>query len=415
MELTIVQNCPSCGAGIEVNEDDRLLRCAYCDVNNYRIDHVGARYLLPWKLPTTVDEQNLIFIPYLRFKGSIFFVQNQEIKHKIVDTTRLGVKDNSFPVSLGVRPQAMKVASVLSSQDGRFLQQNVPTKSLFVQAARIMDLFRKKENKITHHRAFIGETLSRIYLPIYQKNDTLFDAVDGRRLGSASLLEKYRGKSCSAKISWEPQYVSTLCPECGGLLSGRRDSLVLQCSNCRSLWQEIKRRFFPVKWMIVPSTNRYSVYLPFWRVHFSTTGVELKTLGDFLRYTNQPVIINSGLDQKSLCFIIPAFKVNSKAFLQIATQLTLSQLKLPPGDTLRVYHAYPVTLNQKEAMESVKSILASCSVDRRKVFLDLPRLRVEKENSLLVYLPFEKHPHDFIQEHTGATIQTAAMKYGRSL
>lgn len=72
MDVTIEQSCPSCGAPIVLSEDDRLIRCTYCDVQNYKISSAGNRYILPTKLPNHIKDDQLIFAPYLRFKGSIF-------------------------------------------------------------------------------------------------------------------------------------------------------------------------------------------------------------------------------------------------------------------------------------------------------------------------------------------------------
>jgi hypothetical protein len=147
MDVTIEQSCPSCGASIVLSEDDRLIQCAYCDVHNYKTGSVGSRYVLPAKLPDHLEDKQLIFAPYLRFKGSIFYVQDKEVRHKIVDTTRLGLDNKHLPVSLGLRPQAMKIKPVGSSTSGSFILQSIPTKTVFAHAAMVLDLFKEKNKK----------------------------------------------------------------------------------------------------------------------------------------------------------------------------------------------------------------------------------------------------------------------------
>lgn len=415
MDVTIEQSCPSCGASIVLNEDDKLVQCAFCDVHNYKIGSVGSRYVLPAKLPDHLEEDQLIFAPYLRFKGSIFYVQDDEVKHKIVDTTRLGLDSQQLPVSLGLRPQAMKIKPVVSSTRGAFILQSIPTKTVFSYAARIMDLFSERNKNNTYHRAFIGETLSRIYQPCYMQDDQLYDAVSNRVVGHRSKLEKHLHKTCSSKVSWEPQFITTICPRCGGLLSGERDSMVLQCRNCESLWQEHKQKFIPVDWKVVASNDRGARYLPFWRITFDTTGYVLKSFGDFLRFTNQPLVAMQKYDTQALVFWIPAFKINPKAFLQIASQLTVSQARIPQGENGRVTNRYPVTLDRVEALQAIKSVLANSTLNKEKRLSLLPKIRLGEFRCMLTYLPFVAQTHDLVQEHTLTAIQAAAIRYGRAL
>ena len=415
MDVTIEQSCPSCGASIVLQEDDRLIKCTFCDVNNYRIETVGSRYLLPFVLSDQLREKDLIFAPYLRFKGSIFYVRGQEVEHKIVDATRLGVDNEVLPVSLGLRPQAMKIKPVVSSILGKFILQSIPTKTIFASAAMIVDLFSDRTQIKSYHQAFIGETLSRIYQPCYVKDDLLYDAVTNRVVGSSEPILKNMDRTCSSKVSWEPQFITTICPGCGGLLAGDRDSMVLQCRNCESLWQEHKRKFIPVDWTVVSSNESSARFLPFWKITFSTNGHKLKSFGDFLRFTNQPLVVSKHYDMQPLVFWIPAFKINPKAFLQIASQLTVAQGRIPSGEKKRISNGYPVTLDRNEALQAIKSVLASTTLCREKRFSLLPELYVAESRCELTFLPFVAQTHDLVQEHTFATVQTAAIRYGRSL
>jgi hypothetical protein len=415
MDLTIEQSCPSCGASIVLLEDDRLIRCAYCDVNNYRLESFTSRYLLPSKQPDNISPSQLFFAPYLRFKGTVFYVREGEVRHTILDTTRLGIEEEKLPATLGLRPQAMKLLPVVASTEGTFFQQTLPTNSAFTHAAQVSDLFRDNCGKDIYHRAFIGETLSRIYQPCYLHEGVVYDAVLNRPIGLGEWLERHRDKTCSAKIGWEPKFISTICPECSGLLDGERDSLVLHCRNCESLWQENGNRFQPLAWQVVGSAERSAQYLPFWRVTFSTSGQVMKSFGDYLRFTNQPVVVDTQYDFAPLAFWVPAFKLNPKAFLQVAAQLTVSQWRIPSGNRWRLTNDHPVTLNQKEAVQAIKSILAVTTLNKSNRLPLLPEMTVVDAQCQLIFLPFIKQPHDYIQEHTSATVLAAALRFGRTL
>jgi hypothetical protein len=371
--------------------------------------------MLPSKHPEHISPVQLFYIPYFRFKGTIFYVRENEVGHKLIDTTRLGIDEEKLPVSLGLRPQAMKLLPVVSTMEGAFIQQTVPTKTAFSHAAMVTELFSGKSDKAIYHRAFIGETLSRIYQPCYTHDGIIYDAVVNKPLGAEKWLDGHRAQSCSSKSSWEPQFISTICPECSGLLDGESDSLVLHCRNCKSLWQENAKKFKPLSWKVVESEDRSAQYLPFWQITFSTMGVALQSFGDYLRFTNQPVVVDTRFDALPLAFWIPAFKLNPKAFLQVASQLTISQRRIPAGDGRRPVNDHPVTLGQGEAVQAIKSVLAATTLSKSKKLPLLAQMTVVSTQCALIYLPFIKHPNDSIQEHTRATILGAALRFGRKL
>jgi len=373
------------------------------------------RFVLPWSLPNNIPERNLFFIPYLRFKGAVLWASNDGFRHKLIDITQLEVDSSNLPMSLRLRPQAMKVKPIVVNMGGRFLGQTVKVETVFSRAPKIADLFSKKKTSNLYHQAFIGESLSRIYQPCYICENKLFDGVDNRVLGTAIFFKTFEEKSFAGKKSWEPQFITTICPECGDFLAGERDSLALHCSNCETLWQEQGGKFTPVIWSVVLSGSRAARYLPFWKITFQTTGKVLKSLGDFLRLTNQPVIVRREHDEMKLAFWFPAFKINPKTFLQVASQLTTTQLRIPEGEKGRFGEVYPVTLPWKEAFQSIKSVLAVSALNKKKLYPFLPKIKVASARYSLTYLPFTVHTHDLVQEHTRVTLMTAALKYGRKL
>ncbi len=415
MDLTIDQNCPSCGAPLVVVEDDRLVQCPYCDVGNYRLDGGAGRYLLRASPPARISSTDLFFVPYLRFKGSVYYVGAGEVGHKIVDTTRIGIEEKALPPSLGLRPQAMQLMPVVASVPGAFVRQTVPTKTAFAHAAMVTGLLSGKGDMPIYHQAFIGETLSRIYQPCYVDAGMVHDAVDNRILGLGSIFDKHRVSTDSSKVSWEPQFISTICPECGGLLAGERDCLVLRCRNCQVLWREQNKKFLPQAWLVVPSAEPAARYLPFWRLTFSTGGRVLKSFGDYLRFTNQPVVVDTRFDSAPLSFWIPAFKLNPKIFLQVAAQFTVSQGRIPAGGRRQVVSDHPVTLSGEEAGQAIKSVLAATTLNKGTRLPLLPEMTILVNRCELLYLPFVPQTHDYVQEHTLTAIPAAAIRFGRTL
>ena len=373
------------------------------------------RFVLPWSLPPEIDERELLFVPYLRFKGAVLYVSGTEFKHKLIDTTQLGMDQPGLPPSLGLRPQAMKVKPVVADMAGRFLEQTLDIKTVFSQAVKIALLFSKKKNSNLYHRAFIGESISKIYQPYYIHKEKIFDAVDNTSIGSSIYFETYEGKNFSSRKVWEPRFISTICPGCGGPLEGEQDSLALHCTNCETFWQELGGKFKPLQWSVVSSSAGTAKFLPFWKINFKTTVPVLESFGDFLRFTNQPVLVRKEHDSLDLCFWFPAFKINPKSFLQAARQLTLSQQRIPEGERGRINNPYPVTLPWKEAVQAIKGVLAETALNKRDVYPVLPKISINMSSYSLRYLPFTVHSHDLVQEQTGVTIVSAALKYGRKL
>lgn len=416
MDLTIEQGCPSCGAPIELHEADRLIRCPFCDVGNYLVSAEGAlRFVLPDKAPDSIAREDMMYAPYLRFKGNIFSCQGKQVGHKVIDTTYQGSQIPFLPVSLGLRPQAMKIFPVTDGIIGRFFQQAEKITAVFTKATDMAALFSKENAEPLYHRAFIGETISCIYLPLYLQDDLLYDAVLNRPLGEAKSVADLMQKAKRYHPEWAPRFLATLCPHCAETLSGEHDSLILSCPNCTSLWAENDGAFHPVRWQIVRSNGENPIYLPFWKIRPTVTGVPLSTYGDFLRLTNQPIVVKKEHESLELSFWVPAFKIRPNLFLQLAKSMTISQAKIPDGGTDMAKIMYPVTLPSSEAVQSLKTILADITMDKRHFLPQLPSITFQAQQEDLVYLPFTSCGHDLVQEQTAVSIASTVLQFGRSL
>ena len=415
MELVVAQNCPSCGAEIALAEDTRLLRCPYCDVNNYRLERTAPRYLLPAKLPITIPAEEVLFIPYLRFKGTVFEIRPGGVEHRLVDTTRLGIACSRLPASLGVRPQAMRLLPLTASHPGSYLRQSIAGEDAFDEALAAADIVRQDGERTLYHRALIGETLSRIYQPCYFQGNQIYDAVLQRPLAMAGELLEQKNEALPGDPSWEPRFISAHCPQCGEVLEGEGNALVLRCRSCRNLWQEREGAFVLRPSAVLGAAKGSMRLLPFWRITFATEGVEMKSFGDYLRFTNQPLRVGREHDSLPLAFLIPAFKLNPKSFLQLAAQVTLGQWRLPEACETFPDDGYPVTLPDREAMQSLKTAIATTTVAKKMRLPLLSKMQVVHPQSQLVYLGFSENGQDLIESYSGATVLAAALRYGRAL
>ncbi len=419
MDLSIEQSCPSCGAPIELHEADRLITCPFCDVGNYLVSSGVSRYVLPDKAPESVAREDIIYAPYLRFKGAIFSCQGKTVEDRVVDTTHQGGGIPCLPVSLGLRPQAMKILPVAGALTGRFFQQTEKTVTLFTRATSQASLFSANEStEPLYHRAFIGETISCIYLPLYLQEGTLYDAVLNRPLGKrGEAIADLMLQAMPGDPAWAPRFLATICPHCAETLSGEPDSLVLSCPNCESLWAENEGVFQPVSWQIL-TTKRAGgdhLYLPFWKIRPAVAGLSLASFGDFLRLTNQPMVVTRKHDALDFCFWVPAFKIRPNSFLQLAKSMTISQMRITTGSTDMADMMYPVTLPSSEAVQSLKTLLADMVMDKRHFLPRLPSLTLQSRQTDLVYLPFTYSGHDLVQEHTTVSVASSVLQFGRKL
>ncbi len=414
MELSYIQSCPSCGAPVEVAEAERLVACKYCDNSNYLISRGPLRFVLPNIIPDSIDENQIFHIPYLRFKGHIYSCLGASLEHKIVDTTQLGCAGNVLPASLGLRPQAMRIRLLGPDHRGRFVRLTEQVRDIFAKAAKLTQAFAETQNRL-YHRSFIGETISYIYLPTYFYEGRLMDGVLNREIGAGSEEEMLLKNSVPYTKQWLPQYIATLCPHCGASMSAAGDSLVLECRNCESLWQEKKGRFARVPFAVAEPL-RGDRYLPFWKIKVDgTTTLQLESYADFLRLTNQPVVIREEHQRLQLFFWIPAFKIRPKHFLAVAKNATLSQTRIPPTKGELKKNLYPVTLPADEAFQAIKAVLAETVLNKRTFMPELPRVKLNILQQELVYLPFSALGHDLIQDHTSITLSRKILYYGGTM
>ncbi|MCI5126255.1 MAG: hypothetical protein D3925_17720 [Candidatus Electrothrix sp. AR5] len=417
MNIQVEQPCPQCGGSVTLSVEDRLLTCPYCGVKSFLQISGAFRYALPNKVKPEKQDR-ILYAPYLRFKGNIFTVNASGISSKVLDTTQDACPQPGLPPSLGLRPQAMKLVRIHNETKGRFLPLAVNIQKVLEKAARLQSLSRKGDESL-YHRAYIGETLSYIYLPLLPREDGVFDAVLGEPLPHADASAVQALKSSLFQPDWQMKFLATLCPRCGWNLDGEGDCLVLTCSNCDTAWRIGKNGLSHTPCSMFPGPPDTALYLPFWRMSVNLPAVKIQSFADFIRKTNQPLVPRKEWEKQTMQFWIPAFKLRPKIFLRTAKQTTISQWRLTQEQQEKemriVPNMYPVTLPLSEAKQSLKLVLADSATNKRTIYPHLPSLRPEVISSSLVFLPFKDRHHDWVQIPGGTVIAKSVLHFGRAL
>ncbi|MES0349909.1 MAG: hypothetical protein ABUK19_04240 [Desulfobacteria bacterium] len=406
MGLTVEQECPQCGAPIGLEETDHLIQCPYCSVKSFLFAPDYFRLVLPHKAP----DKDIIYAPYLRFKGNTYACQGQAIGHRIIDITHLGTPVKGLPISLGLRPQAMKMKFVTPDTAGSFLRCSLEMADVLSKVGK-----HASGTGQLFHRAYIGETVSLIYLPLFVQKETIFDAIIDQPIVKLTGTEDMFGSTAEKPLRWKLTFMSTLCPQCGWNLEGDRDSVVLTCNNCNTAWEASEGKFVRVDLAVVPGQGDKTVYLPFWKITARAEGIEINSFADFIRVTNQPKVVQEDWENQDMSYWCPAFKIRPTIFLRLLSQLTVSQKDFETEETIPKQGLYPVTMPQSEAAQSMKLALANSAMTKRDTFPMLPQVHFAIKDSILVYLPFTDKGHDMVQERMGVSVNKKSLEYGRHL
>ncbi len=116
-------------------------------------------------------------------KECFFSAGPSGISNRFVDVSHQAIVTPYFPISVGVRSQAMKLRFLSADMAGRFLKPRLPFKEV---AANFEKRFGKNLPKPILHQAHIGESLSLIYSPFYLK-DKLYDAILDKPVSATTL------------------------------------------------------------------------------------------------------------------------------------------------------------------------------------------------------------------------------------
>jgi hypothetical protein len=407
-KFLIDHQCPQCGSPIVLEETDHLFACRYCKVRSFLFAGDFFRYTLPHSAPRG---KTLIYLPYWRFKGILFSSLLERIDHRIVDVSHQALLSDYFPISLGLRSQAMKLRFVSPETEGYFLKPSLPLKEM-------VQLFENRFSAALPQpvfaRCFIGETLSQIYSPFYVDRK-VHDAVLNRPIASSPPDDFDLMGLPGGSPDWRIRFIPAQCPECGWDLEGERDSIALGCRNCNSLWINAKKGFRKLEFGHVPGEKDPVLYLPFYRIEAEIEGIDLRSYADLVKIANLPKVVQKGMEKKPFHFWAPAFKIRPQDFLRFSFVFTLAQPEENWIPELPKAEIYPVTLSVSEALESIKINLAGFIKPPGLLLPTLSGIKIKPKKLALVYFPFQAQGDEIYHPYFQLRTTRNVLSYARNL
>jgi hypothetical protein len=391
-----------------LEETDRLFSCEYCRVKSYLVSDDYFRYVLPHG---SAENEDLIYFPYWRFKGMLFFCGSRKVDERFVDVSQQAILTDHFPFSVGVRSQAMKIQFVTPDTAGRFLKPDIDHQQIFGDLEK---RFGRNLARPILHQAHIGETLSLIYSPFVIR-DKLYDAILDKPVSEMATEDLDLANYAETDPRGHIRFVSTLCPHCGWDLEGERDALVLRCQNCQSTWYPVGKKLKQLKFAHIAHGDSDAVYLPFWRIRADISGIGLKSYADLIKVANLPKAVREDWHQAAFRFWIPAFKVRPRIFLRLASQVTVLQPRDELSPRIPDGRIHPSNLPVAEAIESLKLVLAGLIKPRKSLADKLPAIEVNAKSLTLIYFPFKEAHLEYIQPDYQIALNKNVLSLSRNL
>jgi len=401
---SLSHQCPQCGAPVELEETDRIFSCPFCQVRLFIHAAGPFRYYLK---PRIKHPGTLIHVPYWRFRGNAFILDERAIRYKILDSSLIAADQPSMPPSLGLRTQAMKLSFVEPSTEGLFLPADVKS-SLF--KSRLLKAVPGLEGSLGPRlTACVGDVLSLIYQPVFQDKE-LVDGITGKRLGPPAIDVAGLEKADSLL-----RFASTLCPQCGWDLTGDRQSLVQTCLHCDTAWEPGPDGGTRIVPHFQQTAETPDLYLPFWNLHFQAKGFRLQTWADLIRLTNLPRALLPWMESTAFTFRVPAFKIRPELFLNLSAQVSLFQPEAPEPGSLPRTPLHPVTLPKEEAFQAMPVLLGRLTPARKYLFPKIQGGSFHPVEAAIEYLPFVERLGEYVQPEMNMAIQKNAIFWSLTL
>lgn len=375
-----------------MEENGHLFSCPFC----------GVRHAVLWPdLPSYAfalrySRGSCFLAPYLRFKGNVFTCREDGVLSRIVDVSVRAFNLDQAPFSLGMRTQSMRISFAPEASEARYLASSVEVSEVLRRAVNSMP-----EKDPGFHRAFLGEVISRIYLPLLFDGEVLRDGLSGKELGhlksGAAILDGLMTKEGPRR----PRLVPAICPECASDLTGEAMSLVFVCGHCGAVWETAPEGLMRIRGFFAECTKTGSLSLPFWRIE---AGISLPGQS-----------VNRDIPELVTIWT-PAFKIRSDLFLSLARRLTSSTVDIGlTQEGLGAAGHFPVTLPRREALQALKVILYECSVKKKIIGPLLSGMKMTPRAIDLCYLPFDQSGYDLVCLCLPLAVNKNSLRFGRSL
>ena len=408
---TIDLQCPQCGAPVVLQETERIVACSYCRVRHFIVESGHPSYLIPPK--QAADPEQLYYLPYWRFKGMAFALQESRVVHRLIDSSAQAVRNFALPFSLGLRSQTQRLKQITPETSGRFLLPSTTSRQISRQInGQLLGL----GPQIKDRRVFqvqVGEIVSLIYTPLLADSNGFVDGLTGKRLPreAAGLAKKQPSPEAPANTGFLP----ALCPHCGWDLEGENSSNCLFCRNCFRVWMGVKGKLMPIPFQFFGKDPTEEIYLPFWNFRIKAQGLDLEERLTRTGRKFEGMGKDAGNGSSLVSCNIPAFKIHPGLFLRLSRQMSAASAA---GRNIREFPSatyYPVTLPFQEGLQAVPLLLFHRSRNKQAFASQLSRAAFKPRKISLLFVPFIRRGSDLVQPELNIGLHKNALSVGRML
>ena len=390
---TVELHCPQCGAPVSLDEADRILSCAYCRVRLIMIFPGYPQYYLnPYQEKTGRAIQEMTYVPYWRIRGMTFPCLQPKRKERVVDTAFLAAQAPGMPLYLGLQSRAFKLRFLSSAPKGRFLQPQLPLNEFLSPIGEENDLpsdLPPLEIPPSFRPAFVGETISLVYAPIYFQGGAIVDGLGDRTISRAPESDYESIPSLGPEGFRQVRFLPVICPYCGADLQGEKDTRILLCRNCDRVWDYTRDELKQIDFKTLKDSGENSqiFYLPFWRIRARISGWPGQMPPPLSRPRLNEEQSPDGESEAGNLYWLPAFKLSPSLFLTVSKAASYRQPQAPTYlDTLPQGQYYPVSLPWDQAAEGLNAVIADFIKSRP--LSRLSQITIETTDHLLIFIPF---------------------------
>ena len=392
--------CPQCGAPLVLDETECIIQCNFCRTRHILQSFPYPCYYIAPGLDDKYSGLQVAYVPYWRFKGLEFTLGGPQSNFRIIDHSYLAVDKNGLPASLGLRSQTQKLKFIQKGITGSFLPPAITRKDILQKIAGKGD-----------QKAYIGEILSLIFMPVYQDADMAYDGLSGKKIAihPSDLLANKQSPAIRL------DFIPALCPNCGWDLKGKTDSFVLSCNNCTNFWIVHNKKLNKITPLFYGLGQKTDILLPFWQFQIESKTLNCSTHAHLITMANLSKVPRKTDEIKPLYFYVPAFKINPKLFLRIGGQTTLAQIEPTKITKLPTTDLHPANLSLDEGFQAVLPLLLDLCTHKKETWNLLRKEKPKLISFHLVYLSFQTAGNELIQDNLGFALPANTLRFGRKL